>query len=168
MLLAGETVNKVVNFPRWKGRVCAGNPRRVSCAIEIISFQNFYKVLKTCSAGRKSFFAPLSGQQLMLLAGKTLYFFAVLLTGSGSHTTPLRLKFFKSPHVAFCTVRTIWAVILHGAPSNRRIFPDKLAVTLESSFFKNCIDFFYCQIVLPVFDIFDRISIFESTFIIGI
>jgi hypothetical protein len=63
MLLAGETVNKVVNFPRWKGRVCAGNPRRVSCAIEIISFQNFYKVLKTCSAGQKSFFAPLSGQQ---------------------------------------------------------------------------------------------------------
>ena len=87
---------------------------------------------------------------------------------SGSHTAPLRLKFFKSPHVAFCTVRTIWAITLHGAPSNRRVFPDKLAVTLESSFFKNCIDFFYCQIVLPVFDVFDRISILERTFIIGI
>ena len=30
-----QTVNKVVNSPRRKGRVCAGNPRRVSCAIEI-------------------------------------------------------------------------------------------------------------------------------------
>lgn len=104
----------------------------------------------------------------MLLAGKTLYFFAVLLTGSDSHTAPLRLRFFISPHDAFYTVRTIWAIILHGAPSNRRVFPDKLAVTLESSFFKNCIDFFYCQIVLPVFDVFDRISILERTFIIGI
>ena len=109
-----------------------------------------------------------SGQQLMLLAGKTLYFFAVLLTGSGSHTAPLRLRFFISPHDAFCTVRTIWAIILHGAPSNRRVFPDKLAVTLESIFFKNCMDFFYCQIVLPVFDVFDRISVLERTFIIGI
>ena len=35
-------------------------------------------------------------------------FFAVLLTGSGSHTAPLRLRFFISPHDAFCTVRTIW------------------------------------------------------------
>ena len=49
-----------------------------------------------------------SGQQLMLLAGKTLYFFAVLLTGCSSHTAPLRLRFFISPHDAFCTVRTIW------------------------------------------------------------
>ena len=31
----------------------------VSCAIEILSFQNFYKVLKTCSAGRKDFFDTL-------------------------------------------------------------------------------------------------------------
>ena len=54
-----QTVNKVVNSPRRKGRVCAGNPRRVSCAIEILSFQNFYKVLKTCSAGRKDFFDTL-------------------------------------------------------------------------------------------------------------
>ena len=44
---------------RRKGRVCAGNPRRVSCAIEILSFQNFYEVLKTCSAGRKDFFDTL-------------------------------------------------------------------------------------------------------------
>ena len=54
-----QTVNKVVNSPRRKGRVCAENPRRVSCAIEILSFQNFYKVLKTCSAGRKNFFDTL-------------------------------------------------------------------------------------------------------------
>ena len=59
-LLKVQTANKVVNSPRRKGRVCAGNPRRVSCAIEIISFQNFYKVLKTCSAGRKDFFDTLS------------------------------------------------------------------------------------------------------------
>ena len=39
--------------------MCAGNPRRVSCAIEILSFQNFYKVLKTCSARRKDFFDTL-------------------------------------------------------------------------------------------------------------
>ena len=51
-----QTVNKVVNSPRRKGRVCAENPRRVSCAIEILSFQNFYRVLKTCSAVRKDFF----------------------------------------------------------------------------------------------------------------
>ena len=31
----------------------------MSCAIEILSFQNFYKVLKTCSAGRKDFFDTL-------------------------------------------------------------------------------------------------------------
>ena len=55
-LSKSQTVNKVVNSPRRKGRVCAGNPRRVSCAIEILSFQNFYRVLKTCSAGRKDFF----------------------------------------------------------------------------------------------------------------
>ena len=55
-----QTVNTVVNPPRRKGRVCAGNSRRVSCAIEILSFQNFYKVLKTCSAGRKDFFNTLN------------------------------------------------------------------------------------------------------------
>ena len=59
ILPKAQTVNKVVNSPRRKGRVCAGNPRRVSCAIEILSFQNFYKVLKTCSAGRKDFFDTL-------------------------------------------------------------------------------------------------------------
>ena len=31
------------------------------CAIEILSFQNFYEVLKTCSAGRKDFFDTLNG-----------------------------------------------------------------------------------------------------------
>ncbi|MCI7280841.1 hypothetical protein, partial [Dysosmobacter sp.] len=30
-------------------------------AIKILSFQNFYEVLKTCSAGRKDFFDTLSG-----------------------------------------------------------------------------------------------------------
>ena len=54
-----EAVDKAGDFPQRKGRVCAGNPRRVSCAIEILSFQNFYKVLKTGSAGRKDFFDTL-------------------------------------------------------------------------------------------------------------
>jgi hypothetical protein len=31
----------------------------VSRAIKILSFQNFYEVLKTCSAGRKEFFDTL-------------------------------------------------------------------------------------------------------------
>jgi hypothetical protein len=31
----------------------------VSRAIKILSFQNFYEVLKTCSAGRKGFFDTL-------------------------------------------------------------------------------------------------------------
>ena len=56
-----EAVDKEVDSPQRKGRVCAGNPRRVSCAIEILSFQNFYKVLKTGSAGRKDFFDTLKG-----------------------------------------------------------------------------------------------------------
>ena len=46
-VIKNKTVDKTVN------------PRRVSCAIEILSFQNFYKVLKTCSAGRKYFFDTL-------------------------------------------------------------------------------------------------------------
>ncbi|WP_302663066.1 hypothetical protein, partial [uncultured Dysosmobacter sp.] len=47
----------------------AGNPRRVSCAIEILSFQNFYKVLKTCSAGRKDFFDTLTPTCVSTQAG---------------------------------------------------------------------------------------------------
>ena len=35
--------------------------RLFPCAIEILSFQNFYKVLKTGSAGRKHIFDKLSG-----------------------------------------------------------------------------------------------------------
>ena len=57
--IKNKTVDRTVNSPRREGKVCAGNPRRVSCAIEILSFQNFYKVLKTCSAGRKDFFDTL-------------------------------------------------------------------------------------------------------------
>ena len=38
-----ETVNKAVDSPRWKGRVCAGNPRRVFRTIEIKYFQNLMK-----------------------------------------------------------------------------------------------------------------------------
>ena len=38
-----ETVDKAVDSPRWKGRVCAGNPRRVSRTIEIKYFQNLMK-----------------------------------------------------------------------------------------------------------------------------
>ena len=37
------TVDKVVDSPRWKGRVCAGNPRGVSRTIEIKYFQNLIK-----------------------------------------------------------------------------------------------------------------------------
>ena len=73
-----ETVDKVVNSPQWKGRVCAGNPRRVSCAIEILSFQNFYKVLKTGSAGRKDFFdtlkAPLRKERGFVVSKSFLSF----------------------------------------------------------------------------------------------
>ena len=58
-VIKNKTVDKAGDFPQRKGRVCAGTPRRVSCAIEILSFQNFYKVLKTCSAGRKDFFDTL-------------------------------------------------------------------------------------------------------------
>ena len=58
-VIKNKTVDRTVNSPRREGRVCAGNPRRVSYAIEILSFQNFYKVLKTCSAGQKDFFDTL-------------------------------------------------------------------------------------------------------------
>ena len=70
-----EAVDKEVDSPQRKGRVCAGNPRRVSCAIEILSFQNFYKVLKTGSAGRKDFFDTLS----QALVFQRLTFYAVQL-----------------------------------------------------------------------------------------
>lgn len=36
-----------------------GNPRWVSCAIRINNFQNFFKVVEICSAGRKDFFDTL-------------------------------------------------------------------------------------------------------------
>ena len=64
-----EAVDKVGDFPQRKGRVCAENPRRVSRAIEILSFQNFYEVLKTCSAGRKDFFDTLTRQSTLPLCG---------------------------------------------------------------------------------------------------
>ena len=38
--------------------------RLFPCAIEILSFQNFYKVLKTCSARRKDFFDTLRRRAL--------------------------------------------------------------------------------------------------------
>ena len=37
--------------------------RLFPCTIEILSFQNFHKVLKTCSACRKDFFDTLSGPE---------------------------------------------------------------------------------------------------------
>lgn len=77
-----QSVNKVVNSPRRKGRVCAGNLRRVSCAIEILSFQNFYKVLKTCSAGRKDFFDTLQQGSIATL------FFCVLMKKDYSNSSP--------------------------------------------------------------------------------
>ena len=42
-----------------------GNPRRVSCAIKILSFQNFYEVLKTCS--------PFSTRWKRLWAGAVIH-----------------------------------------------------------------------------------------------
>ena len=38
----------------------------MSRAIKILSFQNFYEVLKTCSAGRKDFFDTLEVPKLLL------------------------------------------------------------------------------------------------------
>ena len=43
--------------------------RLFPCAIKILSFQNFYKVLKTCSTGRKDFFDTLT--QVSLCKSKT-------------------------------------------------------------------------------------------------
>ncbi|WP_419500920.1 hypothetical protein, partial [Dysosmobacter sp.] len=43
--------------------------RLFPCAIEILSFQNFYKVLKTCSAGRKDFFDTLTPPDRRLRSG---------------------------------------------------------------------------------------------------
>ena len=49
--------------------MCAGNPRRVFCAIKINSFQNFKKSLKTCSAGRKDFFDTLAEDGWLFFGG---------------------------------------------------------------------------------------------------
>jgi hypothetical protein len=48
----------------------------VSRAIKILSFQNFYEVLKTCSAGRKDFFdtlKPGSRQASRFFVGTRLF-----------------------------------------------------------------------------------------------
>ena len=55
----------------------------MSRAIEILSFQNFYNVLKTCSAGRKNFFDTLSrgvpcGEHLCFLILLIEQMFAIL------------------------------------------------------------------------------------------
>ena len=39
----------------------------MSRAIKILSFQNFYEVLKTCSAGRKDFFDTLRAAEIKSL-----------------------------------------------------------------------------------------------------
>ena len=52
---------KTGKLHRREGRVCAGNPGRVSCTIAIKSFQNVFKVLKTCSVCQKRVFDRLSG-----------------------------------------------------------------------------------------------------------
>ena len=48
----------------------------MSCAIEILSFQNFYEVLKTCSAGRKDFFDTMSMAEARSRASAMLIFTA--------------------------------------------------------------------------------------------
>ena len=44
---APQAVDKARNVGKREGRVCAGNPGRVPCAIQINRFQNFLKVLKS-------------------------------------------------------------------------------------------------------------------------
>ena len=59
--------------------------RLFPCIIEILSFQNFHKVLKTCSACRKNFFDMLSGPEFSgplaygMAAGLLAVVFLVLL-----------------------------------------------------------------------------------------
>ena len=52
---------KTGKLHRREGRVCAGNPGRVSCTIAIKSFQNVFKVLKTCAVCQKRVFDRLCG-----------------------------------------------------------------------------------------------------------
>ena len=94
MLLAGETVNKVVNSPRWKGRVCAGNPRRVSCAIEIISFQNFYKSSENLLSGAKKFFCPAERPAANAAGRENFIFFRCPLDGQRFTHCATSLKIF--------------------------------------------------------------------------
>ena len=42
-----QAVDKHREVRKREGRVCAGNPGRVPCAIQIRRFQNFLKVLKS-------------------------------------------------------------------------------------------------------------------------
>ena len=42
-----QTVDKPERSGKREGGVCAGNPGRVPCAIQINRFQNFLKVLKS-------------------------------------------------------------------------------------------------------------------------
>ena len=42
-----QTVDKPGRAGKREGGVCAGNPGRVPCAIQINRFQNFLKVLKS-------------------------------------------------------------------------------------------------------------------------
>ena len=71
-----ETVNKPLYPIQREGRVCAGNPGRVSCTFQIRSFQNFNKVLKTCTAGRKYFFDTLKELPQQLLFSFTYFCFS--------------------------------------------------------------------------------------------
>ena len=78
--------------------MCAGNPRRVSCAIEILSFQNFYKVLKTCSAGRKDFFDTLKSDAeksvgiVTAIAAPHRYELTIEGLSEHSGATPMKLR----------------------------------------------------------------------------
>ena len=58
-----------------------GKPKKGSCAIEILSFQNFYEVLKTCSAGRKDFFNTLTGRNAKKRSALFFYCPSVFSTG---------------------------------------------------------------------------------------
>ena len=47
---------KALEFFQRKGRVCAGNPRGVSCAVEMIRFSELLEVLKIDSSLSKRHF----------------------------------------------------------------------------------------------------------------
>ena len=102
-----ETAGKEANFLRREGRVCAGNPGRVSCAISINGYQNFFKVLIAAgiacgpeTAGKEANFLRREGRVCAGNSGRVSCaisingyqnFFKVLIA-AGNACGPFRLK----------------------------------------------------------------------------